>query len=131
MLDLVGAPAHQRVGHERVLHVDEDADGGIDPRQRLHREDGVEERCAGAALGLGNLDRHDPQVEELVDELAGDVGLVVHLADVRADFAVREFVHTVAKQRFILVDTGQSTREFHLRHAIKHIGFWDLGFRIC
>src|SRR5688572_32210528 len=37
-------PAEQRVDDERVLDVHQHADRRIDPRQRLHGEDGVEER---------------------------------------------------------------------------------------
>ena len=48
--DLVGAPAQDRVDHERVLNVDEDADRRIDPRELLDRYDRVEEAGAGAAV---------------------------------------------------------------------------------
>ena len=77
----------------------------------------MEERRAGAAVCLWYLDGHDAQVEELVDELAGDMRLFVHLADERADFAVGELVHAVAKQRFVLVKTGQSGHRVDLRHG--------------
>ena len=63
----------------------------------------MEKRRASAAMAFWYLNCHDSQVEQLVDELAGDVGLFVHLADVRADFAVGELVDAVAKQRFVLV----------------------------
>ena len=68
-LDLVVAPAHHGVDDERVLDVDQHADRWIDPRQRFDREDRVEERGAGAAKALRNLDAHDAEREELVDEL--------------------------------------------------------------
>jgi len=62
----------------------------------------VEERGAGAAERLGDLDRHDTEVEELVDQRARDLGVLVHLADERADFAIREFVDAVAEKRLVL-----------------------------
>ena len=52
--------------HERVLHVDEDADRRVDARELLDGEDGVEEGAAGAAVGLGDLDAHDAEVEQLL-----------------------------------------------------------------
>ncbi len=55
----------QRVDDERVLHVDEHADRRIDARQLLDREHGVEEAAAGAAVGFGDLDAHDAEVEQL------------------------------------------------------------------
>ena len=55
-LDVVVAPAQERVDDERVLHVDEDADGRVDPRQLLDGEHGVKEARAGAAVRLGDFD---------------------------------------------------------------------------
>ena len=100
-LDVVAAPAQQRVDDERVLHVDEHADRRVDARQRLDRQDGMEERRAAAAVALGDLDAHDAEVEQLVDERARDLGVLVHLADERPDLAVRELVHAVAEQPFV------------------------------
>ena len=70
---LVGAaPAENRVDHERVLHVDEHADRRIDARQLLDGEDRVKKPAAAAAEALGNLDAHHAEVEQAVDERAGD-----------------------------------------------------------
>ena len=57
---------------------------------------------AGAAVGFGNLDAHDAEVEELVDELAGHLRLLVHVADERPDLSIGELVHAVAEQRFVV-----------------------------
>ena len=71
LLDVLAAPAEQRVDDQRVLHVDEHADRRVDPRQRLDRQHRVEEAGAGAAVALGDLDAHDAEVEQLVDERRG------------------------------------------------------------
>ena len=70
LLDVVVAPAQQRVDDQRVLDVDEHADRRVDARQLLDREHGVEEAAAGAAVGLGDLDAHDAELEQLPDERA-------------------------------------------------------------
>ena len=62
----------ERVDHQRVLHVDQHADRRIDARQRLDRQDRVEEARAAAAVALGNLDAHHAEVEQLVDERAAE-----------------------------------------------------------
>ena len=57
------------------------ADRGVDARQRFHRQHRVKEPGAGAALSFGDLDAHHPKLEQLVDELAGNLCLLVHLTD--------------------------------------------------
>ena len=99
---LVMSPAQQRVDDQRVLHVDQHADRRIDAGQRLDGEHGVEERAAGPAEGLGHLDAHDAELEQRIDEVAGDLRLLVHVTDVRADFPVGKLVHAVAKEPFVL-----------------------------
>ena len=92
----------RRVDDERVLNVDEHANGGIDARQCLDRQHGMKEARAGAAERLGDLDAHDAEVEELVDQVRGIARLFVHLPDEGADLAVGELVHAVAEQSFIV-----------------------------
>ena len=106
-LEFIAAPTEQRVDDERVLDVDEDADRRIDARQRLDREHCMEEARAGAAERLGNLDAHHAEIEQLVDELARNRRVFVHVADDRSDLAVREFVHAVAEEPFVFGQRGQ------------------------
>ena len=54
---------------ERVLHVDEHADRRIDPRQRLDRQDRVEEAGAGAAVAAPGISMPmTPRSNSFVDE---------------------------------------------------------------
>ena len=57
----------------------------------------MEERAAGAAVGLGDLDAHDAELEQLIDERARDLRLLVHFADERPDLRVGELAHAVAE----------------------------------
>ena len=93
----------------------------------------MKERGPGAATCFGDLNRHDTEVEELVDEPAGDRRLLVHLADERPYLAVSELKHAVAKQRLVLVEGGQSAgrvRPWHWISIIPAAGFGDVGFGI-
>ena len=47
-------------------------------------------RAAGAAIRLGNLDAHDAELEQLVDEAARDLRVLVHFTDERANAGVGE-----------------------------------------
>ena len=113
----VARPAVERIDDERVLDVDEDADRRVDPRQRLDGEHGVKERRAGAAVGLGNLDAHDAEVEQLVDELWRNLRVLVHLADERPDFAIGEFVDAVAEEGFVLAEPCEGRNCVYLLHS--------------
>ena len=69
LLLLRRGPAQQGVDAERVLHVDEDADRGVDGGDLFDGEDGLEEGSAGAAVLVGDFDAHQAEVEELRNEL--------------------------------------------------------------
>jgi hypothetical protein len=71
----------------------------------------VEERRTAAAVALGDFDAHDPQLEELVDEGARDLGLLVHLPHERPDLAIRELVDAGLEQPFVFGQCGQRARD--------------------
>ena len=103
-------PAQQRVVADGVLHVHDHAGRGIHRREFLHRQNGLEEAAALAAVLLGNLDPHQAHLEELADDvLAEDAGLV-HLADVRADLLARELAHRALEQLLVFGERGQRWR---------------------
>ena len=64
-------------------------------------------RRAAAAVALRDLDAHDAELEQLVDERARDLRVLVHLAHERPDFAIRELVDAVAEQPFVFGQCGQ------------------------
>ena len=73
----------------------------------------MEEPGAAAAEFLRDLDAHHAELEELLDEAGRNLRALVHLAAERADLAIRELIHAVAKQAFVF---GQA-RQGRLRHA--------------
>ena len=77
-----------------------------------------------AALGLGHLNPHDPQVEQLVDERSRDVGLLIHFPDVRTYFPIRELVHAVAEQGLILMEDRQPSRGLKSLHLSPLVVLW-------
>ncbi len=61
--------------------------------------------------------RTDGLGEELVDECLRNFRVLVHPADERPDFAIREFVDAVPKQRFVLAQGGQGRGRVSLLHS--------------
>ena len=86
---------------ERVLDVDQHADRrdrrATAPRPRARR--GRSGRRA--AEGLGDLDAHDAEIEQLVDQRPRDLRLLVHLADERPDLRLGELADAVAEQLLV------------------------------
>ena len=101
LLLLFGAPAQQSVVDQRVLHVHDNPGGRIDARKFLHREDGLEEGAAAAAVLLGDFDAHQTQLKELFNELGLEDTLLVHLLDVGPDALVGELADGVAEKYFV------------------------------
>jgi hypothetical protein len=99
---LLVRPAQQGVEHERVLHVDEHRDARIDGRQRLDRQDRVEERAARAAVAVRDLDAHQAQLEEARQDRRIEGPLLVHVGDVAGDAVAGVGQHRVAEHRFFL-----------------------------
>ena len=61
----------------------------------------MEEAGAGAAVGLRDLDGHDAEVEQLVDERARDLGVLVHFPHERPDLGLGELADAVAENDFV------------------------------
>ncbi len=86
----------------------------------------MEESAAGPPVGFGNLDAHDPKVEELRHELARDVRLLVHLADQRPDPPLSELADAAAEDLFVFGE-GCQRRDVIcclLRHASSSAAGW-------
>jgi hypothetical protein len=122
-LDVVVAPPVERVHHERVLHVHEDADRGVYARDRFDGQDRVEEGRAGSAVGLGDLDAHRAELEQLVDEVPRNLRVLVHVVHARPDFAVGELVHAVTEEFFVLAKLGQRGQGFDV--LLHKASLWE------
>ena len=97
----LGCPAQQRVDHERVLHVDEHADGRIDRRDLFDREHRFKQRARRAAVLLGNLDAHKAEFVQLAQQASVEVRLLIHRADERRDLGTGEVADGGAEELFV------------------------------
>ena len=61
---------------------------------------------AAAAVLLGNLDAHQAELEELVDERVLENAFLVHFTDVRANALVGELADGIAKENFVFGEGG-------------------------
>ena len=60
-----------------------------------------------AAVRVGDLDAHEPELEAGVDQLAGNLRLLVHLANERPDPLLREVAHDGAEILLVRVEVGE------------------------
>ena len=67
----------------------------------------MEERAARPAVGLGDLDAHDAEVEQLFDQRLRDLRLLIHFADERPDLRGGELADAVAEDPFVFGEHGQ------------------------
>ena len=63
--------------------------------------------AAGAAVRLGNLDGHDTEVEQLVDQGVRDLTRFVHLADMGAHLRIGERPDVGSEKVLILGQSAQ------------------------
>jgi hypothetical protein len=104
---LLGAPAKQRIDHERVLDVREHGHGRVDPAELLDHEHRGEEVGPRAAVDLRDLDAHDPELEELLDEPRVDDLRPVHFHDLRRHLGGRELAHRLPEHVLLLGEAGE------------------------
>ncbi len=58
-------------------------------------------------MRFGNLDAHHTEVEELLQQRARNLCVLIHLAGERTNFPVRELVDAVPQQPLVLRQSGQ------------------------
>ena len=104
------------------MDVDVDGGRGVDPRQFLDRERRQEDGAACTTELLGHLDPHDPQLEELGDQLRPHLGRFVHLMDVRRNLGLGEFADGFAKEGFLFGEHGQRSNGCFDGHGGLHKG---------
>ena len=82
----------------------------------------MKEAGTSAPVSFRNLYRHHADFEQFVDELAGNLRVLVHLLDERSDFSIREFHDAVAEQNLVLGEGCEGeVRRFYLwrRHDAR------------
>ena len=127
LLLLVGAPAQQGIVDQRVLHVDDHAGRGVHARQFFHRQDRLEELGAASAVLLGNLNAHQAKLEEIMDEIFVEDGLLVHLLHQRTNFLVGELADVVAEEDFVFGERGQRGGRGDLQSGFRHEDTFIVG----
>src|SRR5687767_5355330 len=83
----------------------------------------MEERAAGSAVRIRDLDAHHAQFEEAVDEAARHLGLIVHFADMRPDFPRSKLPYALLEQDFVLRQAGQRRRTSSFFHGAGMLSF--------
>src|SRR6185312_8701968 len=104
------SPVQQRLIDERILHVGEQADGGIDRGERFHGQRRVKEGSTASAEFFGNADAHKAKLEELAQEAGVHLLFFIHAADERSNFILREPAHGLAEEQFFLAQFGDGAR---------------------
>ena len=79
----------------------------------------MKEPRAASTAGLGNLDRHDAQAEQLVDERTRNLRVFVHVADERPDLAVGEFVDAVLEETLVVRECRERRDGGHVRESVS------------
>src|SRR5262245_65814168 len=74
------AVIQKRVDRQRVVHVDADADRGVDAGELLDGKAGHEKRPARSAVLFTRLYAHQPEFKTFLNDLGADLLLLVHLA---------------------------------------------------
>ena len=69
----------------------------IGARKFFDSDDRVEEAAALAAVLFRDGDAHQAEVEELFDQVGGELALLVHFGGERANVTVREFADGLAE----------------------------------
>ena len=103
----LGAPADEGIVHDGVLHIDNDARGGVDSRNFFDGKHALEEITALAAVRLGDFDGHEAEFEELADQILVEDGGMIHFADEGRDAVAGELANRVAEEKFVGVEVGQ------------------------
>src|SRR5208337_1092096 len=101
------APAQQCIVDQRVLHVDDDAGRCVHTRQFLDGQNRFEELRAASAELLGNLDAHQAELKEIVNEVFVEDALLVHFLDQRTNLLVSKLADVVAEKNFVFGERGQ------------------------
>ena len=119
LLDVVTRPLAEQCIDQGVLDVHEDRDRGVDRRQLLDGEDGHQQIAAGTAVGLGDVDAHEPELKTPREQRRIDGGSPFHRGHSRPDVSFSEVPDGVAEQLFFFGELGEwgGAREF------RHRGF--------
>ncbi len=98
---LFATPSQQGIVDQRVLHIDDDAGGGVHTGQFLDSQNCLEELGSASTVLLGDFDAHQSELEEIVDQVFVEDTFLVHILDQRADFLVGKLANVVAEENLV------------------------------
>ena len=101
------------------MHVHNHARGSIHARKLLNRENRLKELAARTTVLLGHLNSHQPELEELVNEVFVEDTFFVHLLYQRANFLFSELADVVAEKNLVFREAGQRSRRGKLQN-VRH-----------
>ena len=78
LLLLFTGPAQQSVVDQRILNVNHDPGRGVHPGKFFDSQNGLKEGASSAAILLRNLDSHQAELEELLDQTLVKDALLIH-----------------------------------------------------
>src|SRR5205807_1771182 len=108
-----------------VLHVDNDPGRGVGAGKFLDREDGFEEFTAATTILLGNLNSHQAQVEELLNQILVENALLVHFLGERTNALFGELADVIAKQDFVFSERSQRGRISDGNNGFRHTNTFE------
>ena len=118
---LFAGPALNRIVEQRILHVDDHRRRRIDLRQLLNRQDRLEEISTLPAVLLGNIDRHQTEIEAFLEDFLLENTGLVHLTDIGGDAFARELAHGGLKHRFFFSQVRERRRRGAFFRSDHHL----------
>ena len=118
---LLGGPTQQRIVHQRVLDVDDHAGRRVHSGQLFDGKYRLEELGSASAILLGNLDAHQTELEELVDEVFVEDALLIHLLHQGTDSFVGKLADVIAEENFVFGQRRERCRSWTLQNGFRHM----------
>src|SRR5213593_4150082 len=94
-------PTHNGIVYQRVLHIDEHAEGRVDTGNFLNCKNRHEKAARTAAEFFGNVNSHQAELEQFRNNALLELRFLVHLSDERTDSSFGERPARVAKQHLV------------------------------
>ena len=114
------APAQQRVIDQGILHVDDHAGGSVHARQFFHCQDRLKELGSASPVLFGNLNSHQSELEEIVDEIFIEDALLIHLLHQRTNLLVGKLANVIAEKNFIFGKVRERRGSSGLQRGFGH-----------
>src|ERR1017187_4920239 len=123
-------PAQNRIPEQRVLHVHDYSGGSVGPRQFFDGQDRLKKLAARSTVLLRNLDAHQAELKELVDQAVIEHRLFVHLFRQRTNLVAGKLAAVFAEQNLVFGESGDRRGSGELQ-SFRHEDTSDLETRLA